>query len=72
LQGFAYLYAQNAHPDPLVQAEMDDLLQHYFTYLLERGLNSPRFLREIQHPPTDMETEKFAPEGGQLFYFWCL
>ncbi len=42
-----YTEARKAHPSLLVQREMDDLLQYYVGYLLERNLNSPRFLREI-------------------------
>jgi len=55
LQRSSYPEARKAHPDALIQAEMDDLLQYYFTYLLEKGLNSPRFLREIQYPPANPE-----------------
>jgi len=42
-----YTDARKAHPSVLVQREMDDLLQYYVGYLLERNLNSPRFLRDI-------------------------
>jgi DNA repair protein RecO (recombination protein O) len=48
LQRSSYPEARKAHPVLLVQREMDDLLQYYLSYLLERGLNSPKFLREIQ------------------------
>jgi DNA repair protein RecO (recombination protein O) len=46
-------YAEASRADvPLpVQAEMDALLNHYLTYLLERGLNTPRFLREVRPEP---------------------
>ena len=30
-----------------VDGELEQLMQHYFTYLLERGLNTPAFLRLI-------------------------
>lgn len=43
----SYTDARKAHPNQLVQREMDDLLQYYLSYLLERGLNAPRFLRDI-------------------------
>lgn len=42
---FAQAYA--AHPDTLTRAEMEDLIQDYLSYILERRLNAPRFLREI-------------------------
>lgn len=45
---------RSAYPDlrrariPLgVQKEIEALLQHYLTYLLERGLNSPAFIRKV-------------------------
>jgi hypothetical protein len=28
--------------------EMENLMQHYLTYLLERSLNSPAFLRRVR------------------------
>jgi DNA repair protein RecO (recombination protein O) len=31
-----------------VQIEVEALLNYYLTYLLERGLNAPRFLREVR------------------------
>jgi DNA repair protein RecO (recombination protein O) len=33
---------------PRVSREMENLMQHYLTYLLERGLNSPEFLRRLR------------------------
>jgi DNA repair protein RecO (recombination protein O) len=47
-QRSAYLQASRARPSPAVQAELEALLQYYLTYLLERGLNSPSFIREVQ------------------------
>jgi len=34
---------------PSVRAEMEALLQFYLTYLLERGLNSPDFLKTVRN-----------------------
>lgn len=48
LQRSAYLEAQRAHPAPPVMQEMEALLQYYITYLLERGLNTPEFIRSVQ------------------------
>ena len=39
--------AQRAHPEPVIRHEMEALLQYYLTYLLERGLNTPDFLRQV-------------------------
>ncbi len=43
-----YAAAQRARPAPEVQNEVEALLQHYVTYLLERALNSPDFLKQIK------------------------
>jgi DNA repair protein RecO (recombination protein O) len=48
LQRSSYSEATRAHLTPAVQREMEALLQHYITYLLERGLNSPDFLNEVR------------------------
>lgn len=42
-----YTRAQRARPSPEVQSEVEALLQYYVTYLLERVLNSPGFIRQI-------------------------
>ncbi len=46
-QRSSYADAHRADPDPKVRAEIENLMQFYLTYLLERGLNSPRFIREV-------------------------
>ena len=43
-----YAGAQRARPTPEVQSEVEALLQRYVTYLLERALNSPDFIRQIK------------------------
>lgn len=40
--------AARARPAPEVQAEAETLMQAYFTYLLERELNSPGFLKTVR------------------------
>jgi DNA repair protein RecO (recombination protein O) len=47
-QRSTYAEAQRAHPGPEVQNELETLMQKYLTYLLERGLNSPAFLKKIK------------------------
>ncbi len=49
LQRSTYAEARRADLTPAVQAEMESLLQFFLTYLLERGLNSPAFLREVRN-----------------------
>ena len=48
LQRSSYGEASRARLSPPVQREMEALLQHYITYLLERGLNSQGFLNEVR------------------------
>ena len=40
--------ASRARPNLEVQGEAEDLMQGYFTYLLERELNTPGFLKKIR------------------------
>ncbi len=46
-QRSAYQEASRANPNEKISAEVENLMQFYLTYLLERGLNSPRFIREV-------------------------
>ena len=36
-------------PSLAVQNELETLIQKYLTYLLERGLNSPGFIKQIKN-----------------------
>jgi DNA repair protein RecO (recombination protein O) len=47
-QRSSYSEAKRAHPASAHYREMEILLQHYLTYLLERGLNTPEFLRRVK------------------------
>lgn len=46
-QRSSYAAAQKAHPAPEVRNAVESLLQRYITFLLERALNSPDFIRQI-------------------------
>lgn len=46
-QRSSYAEATRARPSLEVQQEAESLMQGYFTYLLERELNTPGFLRKI-------------------------
>ena len=46
-QRSSYAEATRARPSPEVQQEAESLMQGYFTYLLERELNTPGFLKQI-------------------------
>lgn len=46
-QRSSYADATRARPDLDVQRETETLMQGYFTYLLERELNTPGFLKKI-------------------------
>jgi DNA repair protein RecO (recombination protein O) len=47
-QRSSYSVAQRARPSPEVQNELETLMQKYLTYLLERGLNTPGFIKQIK------------------------
>jgi DNA repair protein RecO (recombination protein O) len=47
-QRSSYADASRARPSPEVRAEAESLMQGYFTYLLERELNTPGFLKSIK------------------------
>jgi DNA repair protein RecO (recombination protein O) len=47
-QRSSYIEAQRISITPKINQEVETLLQNYFTYLLERGLNSPVFLRRVK------------------------
>jgi len=47
-QRSSYTESKRAQPTPDVQVEVETLMQGYFTYLLERELNSPGFLRAVR------------------------
>jgi DNA repair protein RecO (recombination protein O) len=48
LQRSNYEEARRAKPVAQVQVELENLMNLYLTYLLERALNSPRFLRRVR------------------------
>ncbi len=48
LQRSNYEEARRAKPIAHVQLELENLMNLYLTYLLERALNSPRFLRRVR------------------------
>lgn len=47
-QRSSFAEAARARLTPTVNREMETLVQHYLTYLLERGLNTPPFLRRLR------------------------
>jgi DNA repair protein RecO (recombination protein O) len=47
IQRSPYAEAQRARPAPETRNELEALIQRYLTYLLERGLNSPGFIKQI-------------------------
>ena len=57
-QRSSYNKARRADPDPVIRAQVENLMQFYLTYLLERGLNSPRFIREVErHKPDESKSQ---------------
>lgn len=47
-QRSTYPEATRAPLSPDLNYQIEQLMQHYFTYLLERNLNTPEFLRQIK------------------------
>jgi DNA repair protein RecO (recombination protein O) len=47
-QRSGYAEASRAHPSLETQKELETLMQGFFTYLLERELNTPGFLKRIR------------------------
>lgn len=47
-QRSSYADACRAKVAPEIQQEIEAILQHYLTYLLERGLNTPAFIRAMK------------------------
>ncbi len=43
-----YSEAQRARLSPAVDLELEELMGYYLTFLLERGLNTPSFLRQVR------------------------
>lgn len=48
IQRSLYSQAARIHASPSIRAEMEAVMQRYFTFLLERNLHSPDFLRRVQ------------------------
>ena len=51
-----YAEARRLHVSSAIDREVEQLMQYYFTYLLERGLNTPDFLRRVkqQNPGSNL------------------
>jgi len=54
-QRSAYAEAQRARLSATVDLELENLMGYYLTYLLERGLNTPSFLRRVRNLTTSEE-----------------
>jgi DNA repair protein RecO (recombination protein O) len=48
-QRSSFREAKRAQLSPQINREMENILQHYLTYLLERGLNTPPFIRKLKY-----------------------
>jgi DNA repair protein RecO (recombination protein O) len=63
-QRSAYDQAQIAAPSNAVHAELEIIMHHYLTYLLERNLNTPAFMRKLR-AELDPETSPPSSESTQ-------
>ena len=52
-----YQDASRAIIPPQIHQELEIVMQHYITYLLERGLNTPSFLRKVRRDKQKNEEE---------------
>jgi DNA repair protein RecO (recombination protein O) len=48
LQRSTYNVSTRIKPSPQVRKELETLMQEYFSYLLERKLNTPRFISDVR------------------------
>jgi len=48
-QRSSYAETARAQVPPAAAREMEAIMQHYLTYLLERGLNTPAFIRRVRN-----------------------
>lgn len=55
-QRSSFKEATRARPTSISQREIESLMQYYITYLLERNLNSPAFLRRIRQERVEKTT----------------
>jgi DNA repair protein RecO (recombination protein O) len=46
-QRSSYTDAQRAHLKPAIDSEIERIMQHYLTYVLEKGLKTPAFLKRM-------------------------
>jgi DNA repair protein RecO (recombination protein O) len=58
-QRSSFAEASRANISPVTAAELENVMHHYLTFLLERGLNTPAFLRRIRR-------EVRALENGEM------
>jgi DNA repair protein RecO (recombination protein O) len=52
--------AKKARLAPELNREMENLMQHYLTYLLERGLNTPPFMRRLRKENQERDNSREA------------
>jgi len=58
LQRSSYAEARRLPLSPTADSELESLMQHYLTYILERGLNTPAFLRHVRSTAHLSDTEQ--------------
>lgn len=61
LQRSTYNEARKASISPMMLAEMESILQRYYTHVLERRLNTPQFIRSINK----LDQQAQNPDGEQ-------
>jgi DNA repair protein RecO (recombination protein O) len=64
-QRSSYAEAKQARLTTTINREIEITMQHYLTYLLERGLNTPPFLRRVRKGLNDEEMMQEEKTGGE-------
>lgn len=60
-QRSSFEQAGAAEPPAAIHTEMEILMHHYLTYLLERNLNTPAFMRKVRR---ELNQDPASPNGG--------
>ncbi len=63
-QRSSFAEAKRARLTPQINRELEITIQHYLTYLLERGLNTPPFLRRLRRDAAMKSISKDEQDSG--------
>lgn len=64
-QRSSYPEAARVVLSPALNREIENLMQHYLTYLLERSLNTPAFLRRVRRADGEQKNREILEQGTE-------